>query len=196
MRKLKIIGIIAACVLIIVAAFFVVHFTKNVKAGHATEVTVTPTPVNLDSLRAIGHWQLISVEMNEVVDTIDKGLFSNKRISVGYHGTLRYGIDLSKVREDWVRTEKDTIAIIVLPRAELLDNHFLDERNVKVYDGRDDMNFINKPQVRAALVKKAKERMASRGEQFIPKAQDKAGEEMQRLFHSHGYKQVNVSFAD
>lgn len=194
LRNIKIAAIAAACIAIIAAIFYLLHFTRNVHTGHTTEVAVTPTPVDLDSIRAIGQWSFLSIELDQVVDTVDKGFFSSDRISVGYHGTLHYGIDMSKVGNKWVRIEKDTIVDIILPAIALLDVHFLDERNVKVYEGSDDMDFINKPQVRAALVRKAKTAMIRRGNEHIPEARQKAEEELRRIFSAHGYRNVNIHF--
>lgn len=88
-------------------------------------------PVNLDSIRAIGQWAFLTVEMDEVVDTVDRGLFSSDRISVAYHGTLHYGIDVAEARPGWVTIAGDTAVSVVLPPVKLLDDRFLDERNVK-----------------------------------------------------------------
>lgn len=194
LRNIKLIAIATVCIAVIAGAVYMCHFTKSVKVGHKTEVTVSPTPVDLDSIRNIGQWSLLSIEMEQVVDTIDKGFFSDDRISVGYHGTLHYGIDMSKLRKDWVAIEHDTIATITLPAITLLDERFLDERDVKVYEGNDDMDFINKPEVRAALVRKAKAKMIRSGDKQKGEARTKAEDSLRRLFTEHGYKQVNIRF--
>lgn len=196
LRNIKLIAVAVVCIAIIIGAVYMCHFTKSVKTGHTTEVTVTPTPVDLDSIHNIGQWSFLSIELDQVVDTIDKGFFSSDRISVGYHGTLHYGIDMSKADKDWVKIENDTTVNITLPAITLLDKRFLDERNVKVYEGNDDMDFINKPGVRAALVSKAKAEMVRRGDQHKGEAQAKAESELRRLFTSHGYKKVNIQFKE
>ena len=189
--KIKLAAVVVVCLIVMVAVLYMCHAAKSVTAGHQTEVVVTPTPVNLDSIRAIGQWAFLTVEMDEVVDTVDRGLFSSDRISVAYHGTLHYGIDVAEARPGWV-----TIVSVVLPPVKLLDYRFLDERNVKVYEGRDDMDFINKPTVRAALVRKAKAAMIRRGRENIPEARGKAEAEVRRIFSQHGYKKIVVSFED
>lgn len=194
--KIKLAAVVVVCLIVMVAVLYMCHAAKNVTAGHQTEVVVTPTPVNLDSIRAIGQWSFLTVEMDEVVDTVDRGLFSSDRISVAYHGTLHYGINVAEARPGWVTIVGDTAVTVVLPPVKLLDDRFLDERNVKVYEGRDDMDFINKPTVRAALVRKAKAAMIRRGRENIPEARGKAETEVRRIFSQHGYKKIVVSFED
>lgn len=194
--KIKLAAVVVVCLIVMVAVLYMCHAAKNVTAGHQTEVVVTPTPVNLDSIRAIGQWSFLTVEMDEVVDTVDRGLFSSDRISVAYHGTLHYGINVAEARPGWVTIVGDTAVTVVLPPVRLLDDRFLDERNVKVYEGRDDMDFINKPTVRAALVRKAKAAMIRRGRENIPEARGKAETEVRRIFSQHGYKKIVVSFED
>lgn len=194
--KIKLAAVVVVCLIVMVAVLYMCHAAKSVTAGHQTEVVVTPTPVNLDSIRAIGQWAFLTVEMDEVVDTVDRGLFSSDRISVAYHGTLHYGINVAEARPGWVTIVGDTAVTVVLPPVKLLDDRFLDERNVKVYEGRDDMDFINKPTVRAALVRKAKAAMIRRGRENIPEARGKAETEVRRIFSQHGYKKIVVSFED
>lgn len=194
--KIKLAAVVAVCLIVVVAVLYMCHAAKSVTAGHQTEVVVTPTPVNLDSIRAIGQWAFLTVEMDEVVDTVNHGLFSSDRISVAYHGTLHYGIDVAEARPGWVTIAGDTAVSVVLPPVKLLDDRFLDERNVKVYEGRDDMDFINKPTVRAALVRKAKAAMIRRGRENIPEARGKAEDEVRRIFSQHGYKKIVVRFED
>lgn len=194
--KIKLAAVVAVCLIVVVAVLYMCHAAKSVTAGHQTEVVVTPTPVNLDSIRAIGQWSFLTVEMDEVVDTVDRGLFSSDRISVAYHGTLHYGINVAEARPGWVTIVGDTAVTVVLPPVKLLDDRFLDERNVKVYEGRDDMDFINKPTVRAALVRKAKAAMIRRGRENIPEARSKAETEVRRIFSQHGYKKIVIRFED
>ncbi len=180
--KIKLAAVVAVCLIVVVAVLYMCHAAKSVTAGHQTEVVVTPTPVNLDSIRAIGQWAFLTVEMDEVVDTVDQGLFSSDRISVAYHGTLHYGINVAEARPGWVTIAGDTAVSVVLPPVKLLDDRFLDERNVKVYEGRDDMDFINKP--------------IRRGRENIPEARGKAEAEVRRIFSQHGYKKIVVCFED
>lgn len=194
LRNLKIFAILALVVIAIAVIFYVVHFTKNVKVGHTTEVIQTPTPVDLDSIKTICQWSVVSVELDQVVDTVDEGFLSSDRISVGYHGTLHYGIDLAKLPADWMKVESDTVVNLRLPDVSLLDDRFLDERNTTVYEGRDDMDFINKPSVRAALSAKAKTAMIRRGDEHKAEAREKVKSQVTALFLRHGYKKVNVDF--
>lgn len=181
-------AIIAVAIIIICIAFIrACNWISGDKTVSKTETVVKTTPVNLDSIKRIGQWSLVTVELDQIVDTVDKGFFRDHDIEVMYHGTLHYGIDMSKLQDDWVKIINDSIAEITLPEAQLLDQHFLDERNVKVILGDDDQKFINRPEVRSALVGKAKAEMIKKGNAHKAEAQQKAEAEISRLFASHGY---------
>lgn len=195
LNKIKAIAIIVLCtVLIIVVAKACRSVRGDNKPITHTEVSVKPTPVNLDSIKRIGQWSVVSVELYQIVDTVDKGFFSDDEIQVMYHGTLHYGVDLSKTKQDWIRIDNDSAVFIHLPDVSLLDNRFLDERDVKVIMGEEDQKFINRPEVQAALVRKAKAEMIRKGDTHKDEARKKIEADLKQLFTSHGYKQVMVFF--
>lgn len=185
-----------AVVVIIVCLLFIrlCSFVGGDKPVVQTVTKVKPTPVNLDSIKRIGQLSVVTVELDQIVDTVDDGFFNDDEIEVMYHGTLHYGVDLTKVQSDWVRTVGDTAVYVKLPPVGLLDNRFLDERRVKVIVGEEDQEFINRPEVRANLVRKAKAEMIRKGDTHKAEAQEKVEKTMQKLFSSHGYKKVVVTF--
>lgn len=194
LNKIKALAIIIVCIVIIVVIVKACNWAHDGKPVTRTEVTVKPTPVNLDSIKRIGQWSVVTVDLDQIVDTVDKGFFSDDEIQLMYHGTLHYGIDMSKVKDDWVRVENDTTVFIHLPQVTLLDNRFLDERNVKVILGENDQKFINRPEVQAAMVRKAKASMIRKGDTHKEEARRKIENDMKRLFSVHGYKQIMVFF--
>ena len=181
---------ISRAVICIAVVIVVIKACSFVKGEHAVSQTVAvekPTPVNLDSLKRIGQWSVVTVELDQTADTVDKGFFHDTEIEVMYHGTLHYGVDMSKVADGWVRIVADTVAVVTLPEVQLLDTRFLDERNVKVILGDDDQKFINRPEVKAALVRKAKAEMIRKGDTHKSEARKKIEDEITRLFSSNGY---------
>lgn len=200
LERTKTIAIILACIaiiaIIVVVAVKACSAGKEIAGGPKTIVEVKPTPVDVDSIRSIGQWSVVEIAISQIVDTVDRGFFSDDKIEVMYHGTLHYGIDMTKVGKDWVRTEADSVVFIHLPDVTLLDNRFLDERDVKVILGDNDQDFINRPEVREALVAKAKAAMIKKGDTRKEEARRKVESELQHLFKSHGYKQVMVFFGE
>lgn len=186
-NKVYTIAVAVICIAIVVIVIKACDFVREEHAVSQTVAVEKPTPVNLDSLKRIGQWSVVTVELDQIVDTVDKGFFHDTDIEVMYHGTLHYGVDMSKVKDGWVRITNDSVAVVTLPEVQLLDTRFLDERNVKVILGDDDQKFINRPEVRAALVRKAKAGMTDKGDTHKPEARRKIEAEITRLFASNGY---------
>lgn len=67
-------------------------------------------------------------------------------------------------------------------QVQLLDDRFLDERNVKVILGDGDEKFINRPEVKEALVRKAKAEMIRQGDTHKPEAKKKIEDEITGCF--------------
>ncbi len=69
------------------------------------DINVTPQQIQL--IKDIGEWEFLSVSNEELVDTVRKGLFSDDHLVRIYYGTLRLGIDLSKAKTGWIKTQGD-----------------------------------------------------------------------------------------
>lgn len=191
MRKLKLIATAVIIALACVGVYYIYKVVTGNKPVASSEIIDDDTPVLLDSIKSIGQWSLLSIEMDQTVDTVDNGLLGMrigcKPVSVQFHGILHYGIDMKQLRDDWARTSGDTVWII-LPPVKLLDTNFLDERKVTVIDGNQD--FINKPSTRSALAKKAKAAMVANGNQRIGDAEENAKAELRQIFAQHGFRHV------
>ncbi len=186
-NKIYVIAIAVICIVVVVVVVKACNFAKTEHVVSQTVAETKPTPVNLDSLKRIGQWSVVTVELEQSVDTVDKGFFHDTAIELLYRGTLHYGVDMMKVKDDWVRVVDDSVAIVTLPEVQLLDDRFLDERNVKVILGDGDEKFINRPEVKEALVRKAKAEMIRQGDTHKPEAKKKIEDEITRLFSSHGF---------
>ena len=93
---------------------------------------INVTPEVIESIEAIGQWEFLSVDDEELVDTIRKGFFSDDKLARIYYGTLRIGIDTRQLKEGWLKTEGDSI-LVTLPDVQLLDRHFIDEARTKSF---------------------------------------------------------------
>ena len=51
---------------------------------------INVTPEVIESIEAIGQWEFLSVDDEELVDTIRKGFFSDDKLARIYYGTLRW----------------------------------------------------------------------------------------------------------
>lgn len=191
-RKIKAIIILVLVVLAAIGIYAIYRQVHGTDPIVKTVETDHQLPILMDSIENIGQWSLASVELEQEVDTVDGGFLGtglgSDTVRMVFHGTLHYGIDMTKMTGDWVRGDGDT-AYVSLPQVVLLDNRFLDERHTRLVEG--DQDFANKPSVKGALARKAKALMIAKGNASVKsKAQKKAEEELRKVLLRHGYKVV------
>jgi hypothetical protein len=125
LQKLKRIAIIAALTLIAGLAIWFWFFSPvGVSIRRSDDIATTKTYVT--AMRDIGQWEFLAINDEELVDTVDKGFFSNRELIRIYYGTLRLGIDFSQCDESWISVDGDSITLD-LPQVKLLDENFIDE---------------------------------------------------------------------
>ena len=181
-----------------IIAFVVMVLTLTVK-GTTNEVELAPdnkkievTPIQITSVKEIGQWEFLSVSDEELVDSMESRIFGQpKKIVRIYYGTLRLGVDLSKLQDDDVVLRVDTVDV-TLPAISLLDKDFIDEAKTKSF-----YETGTWPQsTRAALFQKAKKQMLARcmTRENVHIAQYNAVEEITRVFKAMGFEYVDVHF--
>ena len=181
-----------------IIAFVVMVLTLTVK-GTTNEVELAPdnkkievTPIQITSVKEIGQWEFLSVSDEELVDSVESRIFGQpKKIVRIYYGTLRLGVDLSKLQDDDVVLRGDTVDV-TLPAISLLDKDFIDEAKTKSF-----YETGTWPQsTRAALFQKAKKQMLARcmTRENVHIAQYNAVEEITRVFKAMGFEYVDVHF--
>ena len=114
-------------------ALYFINKAADSSLGIETSDTIDITPEQIQSIRDIGQWEFLAVSDEELVDTVRRGFFSNDRLARIYYGTMRIGVDLSKVGEGWISVEADTI-VLRLPPVGLLDDRFIDEARTVALD--------------------------------------------------------------
>jgi hypothetical protein len=179
----------------IVVAIAVLWWLKG--SVEQTEVSVEVddrinlTPEQIESIKAIGQWEFLSVADEQMVDTVRKGFFSDDHLVRIYYGTVRLGIDLQKVDSGWINTSGDSISV-TLPRITLLDRDFIDEARTKSFheSGR------WKPKDREALYQRARRKMLAHC--MTPKNMDTArknGEaQFRQMMRSMGFEHVAIDW--
>lgn len=99
-----------------------------------TEEKTTLSPTQVESIEAIGQWEFLAINDEELVDTTRHGFFGDNQLVRIYYGTLRLGIDMKDVKEGWIQTnEKKDSIVCTLPPIRLLDNNFIDEAKTKSF---------------------------------------------------------------
>lgn len=127
-------GIIIILFLIIIIGGALYWLNKDNTMNVATEEKTTLSPTQVESIEAIGQWEFLAINDEELVDTTRHGFFGDNQLVRIYYGTLRLGIDMKDVKEGWIQTDekKDSI-VCTLPPIRLLDNNFIDEAKTKSF---------------------------------------------------------------
>ena len=109
---------ILALTAFILVFVWLVFFEKNNTIELGVDDRIGDTPTQIESMRAIGEWEFLSVSNEELVDTVRKGLLSDDHLVRIYYGTLRLGINMHQARPHWLTVSGDT-ATAVLPKVGL-----------------------------------------------------------------------------
>ncbi len=157
-----------------------------------TDTRINLTPAQVTSIRRIGKWEFLSVQLEEIVDTTHKRmLLSDEQLIRIYRGTVRLGLDMSRLSDDWFTAHGDT-AELNLPAIQSLDKLFIDEANTQTF--YEAGSWDNK--ARAPLYRKAERQMKARlrSTNAYVQAQANAREQMTALMRSFGFRTVEISF--
>ena len=185
-------GVILLCVsMVIVVLFWLRNCTKDDYLELGADNAIDPTPTQIQSIKAIGEWEFLSVSLEELTDTVRKGLFSDDELSRIYYGTLRIGINMHQVEPGWLTAEGDSVSII-LPRVALLDRDFIDEARTKPFYESGSW----KPEDREALYRQAHKNMLQHGltKENLTAAETNAREQITSLMHAIGFRKVTITF--
>lgn len=147
-----------------------------------------PTPMRIESIRSIGQWEFLSIDDEEIVDTIRRHwLTPDDQLVRIYRGTLRLGIDFRQCQDDWALAYSDTVKVR-LPEVRLLDNLFVDEARARSFyeSGKWDGS------VRKDMRKRAEDAMRRRclTPANLEIARQSAIEQVRHFFLSLGYSHV------
>ena len=188
------IGVGLVIVALLIAGFFWLRgATKNNYIDFGTSEAIDLTPTQIQSMKAIGEWEFLSVSTEELVDTVRKGFFSNDELVRIYYGTLRLGVNMHQVEQGWITTSGDSITM-VLPAIGLLDKDFIDEARTKSFYESGSW----KPADRDALYKKAYRLMLTHGmtKENLQAAEMNASQQLRQMMLSMGYRNVKIMFQE
>lgn len=183
--------LVAAAVVIIILIIVAVRCTQASHVGIEHNDKIALTPVQVEQIKDIGQWEFLSVSDEELVDTVRHGFFGDDELARIYYGTLRLGIDLSRVRDGWITTDGDTLCV-VLPPVGLLDSTFIDEARTQTFyeDGR------WSEADRAQLTERARQAMLQRclTPANIRSAEQNAAKQFDTMLHGMGFRFTRVRF--
>lgn len=149
------------------------------------------SPTQIQSIRNIRQWEFLSINDEELIDTVRHGFFGDDELILIYYGTLRLGIDLEDTQKGWIDYDHDTLTCI-LPPVKLLDEDFIDEARTQTFFERGKWNAEAHETLYKRAVKAMKQRCLTR--QNIESAQHNASTQFYNLFQSMGIKEIRIRF--
>lgn len=189
-------------VIILLALVIIVYVIYRIRTADTPIVQVTTnnvenkislSPEQIKSIEDIGEWVFLTVEAEEMVDTVRKRMIlKDDALSRIYVGNLHYGIDMRLLRgKNWVSSHGDTISVR-MPAVKLLDRKFINEARTRTFyqEGKWDNKAMK------ALYDKAQRQMMKKyhTQPTVNKAKDNAREELEHFFKSFGFNTVQLVF--
>lgn len=175
-------------VVVILVLWWLLFAEKDNHIAIEVDDGIDVTPQQIESIRAIGQWEFLSITTEELVDTVRKGFISDDHLARIYYGTLRLGIDMSRVQ---LEARGDTV-VATLPRVTLLDSNFIDEARTKAFF--ESGNW--KPAAREALYRKARRQMLKHSltRENLATARQNADAQLRQLLKSMGYNNITITW--
>ena len=188
--------IIAITILVIVAAIIITLAVRNIRQSEVSidvDDRIDVTPQQIESIKAIGEWEFLSIATEEMVDTVRKGIFSDDHLVRIYYGTLRLGVNMHHVEPGWIKRHGDSIDV-TLPPIELLDRDFIDEARTKSFHESGRWSG----QDREHLYQRAHRLMLSRcmTPQNIERARQMGETQFRQMMQAMGYRHVAIGWRE
>lgn len=183
---------VVVAALVLAGAWWLWHRLASSRVEVGSDEHIAVTQAQIDCIRAIGQWELLTVSTEELVDTLEPHWYGNREWTRIYAGTLRIGVDLKRARSDWFSVVGGDSAVIVLPEPGLLDAHFIDEARTRTFDQQGSWDAA----AADALYQKAARAMRRRAltPANLNRARAGAVQQMEGLARALGLRAVSVTF--
>lgn len=195
MRKtidnIRSITVAVAIIAVILLAVWLYRSLGDARLEMGADDSIGLTPTQIESIKAVGEWEFLSISTEELVDTTRKRLFKDDQLVRIYYGTLRLGVNMQQVKPGWIQQRNDTL-FLTLPKVGLLDRDFIDEARTKSFFE----SGTWKAEDREALYKQAYRKMTAHclTPTNLQTAEENARESFRKMLRSMGYKNVDIKF--
>ena len=161
----------------------------NISIESSNKIELTPQEIR--SIKEIGEWEFLAVHTEEMVDTLARGFFSDRRLARIYQGTLHMGIDMSEVKENWITSSGDTL-FLQLPPIRVLDKDFIHEAQTRSFYEKGQWD----PEARAQLLQKARRQIIARcfTAENLKIAKKNGYDQLSSLFKTFGFNVIIIDF--
>lgn len=190
--KVQIALFIAIAIAVIFVFLVLVRTVRSAEMAFVSDGRIDVTPEQIESIRAIGEWEFLSVSDEELVDTVRRGFFSDDRLARIYYGTMRLGIDMRELTSDRITVSGDTVTIL-MPPIRLLDDNFIDEARTRAFHESGRWSADD----REAMYRRAAARMKQKGltQENIRSAETNADVQLRDMMKAMGFATVVVRFS-
>ena len=182
------VAIVALCLVIWLTVSF-----KKTEVSVDVDQKINVTPEQIESIKAIGEWEFLSIADEEMVDTMRKGIFSDDHLVRIYYGTVRLGINMHQVEPGWISASGDSIEV-TLPKIGLLDRDFIDEARTQSFHESGRWKAAD----REAMYRKAYKKMLKRcvTPENIKSAKHNGEEQFRQIMKSMGYEHIAIKWIE
>ena len=96
------------------------HYVKKITSSPATLTieqndSIDITPMQIRSIESIGEWEFLTINDEELVDTVRKGFFGDDELVRIFYGTLRLGINMKQAQDGWLAMDGDSLRPVLPP---------------------------------------------------------------------------------
>ena len=188
-ENIRSIAVATAVIVVVVLAVWLYRALGDARIEMGTDDSIGLTPTQIESIKAVGEWEFLSISTEELVDTVRRSLLRRDELARIYYGTLRLGFNMKDVE---ISTQGDSV-LLTLPRIGLLDRDFIDEARTKSFFESGSW----KAEDREALYKRAYQKMKVHclTPTNLRTAEDNARESFRKLLRSMGYPKTVINFA-
>lgn len=184
--------LLAPLVIIAIVGGVIWYLNSSNSVGLSTDDHIDITPTQIQEIQNIGQWEFLSINDEELIDTVSRGFFSDSELVRIYYGTVRLGVDLRQAGPQWLHVKGDSI-IATLPPITLLERNFIDEARTRSFFEKGSWTDGDREQ----LYKRAYRKMLKRcyTPENIKIAEENARQQFMQFLRSMGYKKIRVGFA-
>ena len=183
-ENIRSITVATAVIVVALLAVWIYRSLGDARLEMGADDSIGLTPTQIESIKAVGEWEFLSISTEELVDTTRKRLFSDDHLVRIYYGTLRLGVNMKQVEPDWIKQRNDTL-FLTLPKVGLLDKDFIDEARTKSFFE----SGTWKAEDREAREKALEEARRQREEDRKQRAEEEARREEEREAEREEYKE-------
>ena len=190
-ENIRSITVAAAIIVVVLLAVWLYRSLGDARLEVGADDSIGLTPTQIESIKAVGEWEFLSVSTEELIDTTRKRLFSDDQLVRIYYGTLRLGVNMKQVEPGWIQQRNDTL-FLTLPKVGLLDRDFIDEARTKSFFE----SGTWKAEDREALYKRAYRKMIAQclTPANLSTAEDNARDSFRKMLRSMGYQNIEITF--